>query len=149
MAPAHGLKPQPDISNSTSILAATIKHIAEDDPIELVAATCRSLTQTIKCYIMTPLSWTISRAFIITAALIIVSTIFLGTLLRSTVRGLHRWNQAPPSYRQVHQVEVQREREERLEREEAEWQTRKEEVIRERPNDVESFEYISGVPEEF
>ena len=46
-------------------------------------------------------------------------------------------------------VEVQREREEQLEREEAEWQTRKDEVIRDRPNDVESLEYISGHPEEF
>lgn len=61
---------------------------------------------------MTPLSWTISSAFIITAAVIIVSTIFLGKLSRSTVRGLRRWNQAQPSYRQVHQVEVQREHEE-------------------------------------
>ena len=149
MAPSHGLRPQPDISNSTSILAATIKHIAEDDPTELAEATGRFLTQMIKCYITTPLSWAIFGPFIMTAAIIIVSVIFLKKLLRSTTRGLRRQNQAQTSYRQLRKVEVQRDREEQLKREEAEWQTRKDEVIRDRPNDVESLEYISGHPEEF
>ena len=149
MAPSHGLRPQPDISNSTSIPAATIKHIAEDNPTEFAEATGRFLTQMIKCYITTPLSWAISGSFIMTAAIIIVSVIFLKKLLRSTTRGLRRQNQAQTSYRQLRKVEVQRDREEQLEREEAEWQTRKDEVIRDRPNDVESLEYISGHPEEF
>ena len=148
MAPSHGLKQQPDISNSTSILAATIKHIAEDDPIELAEATGRFLTQTIKCYVTTPLTWAISGAFIVTAAIIIVSVIYLQNLLRSTARELRRWSQVL-TYRRLRMVEVQREREEQLEREEAEWQTRKDEIIRDRPNDVESLEYISGHPEEF
>lgn len=39
--------------------------------------------------------------------------------------------------------------EEQLEREEAEWQRRKDQVIRERPQDTASLEYISGQPEEF
>ena len=139
MAPAHGLEPHADISNLTSILAATIN----GDPIELAEATGRFLIEAIKCYSTTLLSCTISGAFIITAAVIIVSVIVLKRLLRSTARGLHRLS------RQLRPVEVQREREEQFEREEAEWQTRKEEVIRDRPNDVESLEYISGHPEEF
>lgn len=50
---------------------------------------------------------------------------------------------------QVRKEEVLRECEEQLEREEAEWRRRKDQVIRDRPKDVESFEYISGHPEEF
>lgn len=149
MASSHGLKLQANVSNSTSILAATLKHISEDNPIELAEATGRFLTQTIKGCITTPLSWITSSAFIITAAVIVVSVILLEKLIHSTFRGLHRWNKDQPSYRQLRKVEAQRKREEQLERKEAEWRTRKDEIIRDRPNDVESLEYISGHPEEF
>lgn len=50
---------------------------------------------------------------------------------------------------QVRKEKVLRECEEQLEREEVEWQRRKDRVIHDRPNDADSLEYISGVPEEF
>lgn len=140
MAPSHVLKPQPDVSNSTSILAATIKHIAEDNPTELVEATGRFLTQTFKGYITTPLSRIATSAFVITAALITVSIILLERLVHSA---------SQLSYRQFRKEELQRQIEKRLEREVAEWQKKKDEIIRDRPNDVESLEYISGHTEEF
>ena len=149
MAPFHDLKPQSDTCNSTGILAATIKHIAEDNPVELTEATGRFLIETIKCYITTPLSWITSSAFIITAAIISVSVILLKKLILSPFQTLNPWSGEQPGYRQLRKEEVQRKREEKLEREEAEWRRRKDEVIRDRPKDVESFEYISGHPEEF
>ena len=54
-----------------------------------------------------------------------------------------------PIHRQLRKEKALRECEEQLEREEAEWRRRKNKVIRDRPNDRESLEYISGIPEEF
>ncbi len=149
MVSSHGLKPQPDICNSTGMLAATIKYIAEDNPIKLAEATGRFLIEMIKCYITTPFPWITSSAFIITAAIIIISVIFLQKLIHSTFQEPHHWNEEQPIHMQIRKEEVLRECEEQLEREEAEWRRRKDKVIRDRPKDVESFEYISGHPEEF
>lgn len=156
MASSHGLKPQSDLRNSTGILSATIKHIAEGNPIKLAEATGRFLTETIRCYITTPFPWITSSSFIITAAIIIVSIIFLRKFGHTVFRELFPWNEEQPVHVQLrrekalHECEkLLCECEEQLEREEAEWQRRKDQVIRERPQDTASLEYISGQPEEF
>ena len=149
MAPSHVPKSQPDVSNSTSIFGATIKHIAADNPTQLVDATGRLLTWAFEHYITTPLSWMASSAFIITGLVIFVSIVLLDKIVSAAHRALRRRLENQIRCRQIREEEVQREYEEQSEREEAEWQTRKDEIIRDRPNDVESLEHISGQPEEF
>ena len=149
MASSNGLEPQPDLRNSTGILSATIKHIAEDKSIKLAEATGRFLIETIKCYITTPFPWITSRSFITTAALILLSVIFLQKFRQSFNQEFLRWNEEEPIHVQLRKEKALRECEEQLEREEAEWRRRKDKVIRDRPNDRESLEYISGIPEEF
>ena len=149
MASSHGLKPQPSLRNSTGILSATIKHIAEDKPIKIAEATGRFLIETIKCYITTPFPWITSSSFIITAALILLSVIFLQKFRYILYQEFLYWNQEEPIHVQLRKEKALRECEEQLEREEAEWRRRKDKVIRDRPNDRESLEYISGIAEEF
>ena len=146
MAPSHVPHEQPDVSNSTSIFATTIKHIAAENPTQPVEATA---SRAFRSYFTTPLSWIASSAFVITGVVLFVSIVLLDKIVSAACRALRRRVEDQVRYMQIRREELQRECEEQLEREEAQWQIKKDEIIRDRPNDVESLEYISGQPEEF
>ena len=144
MAPSYDPKLRSDASNSTSIMGAIIKHIAADNPTQLADATGRLLTWAFEQYIITPLSWIASPTFIMVSLGILL-------LLNDTLSARRQATRCRLEVRsrQIREEQIQRAYEEQLQREEAEWQTWKDEIIRPPPTYAESLGYISVQPEEF